>query len=321
MKRSARIALILAAVLTVARLVISFFAMVGLGFDFRKLDTDELSTKTHTVTEDFAQIRAELNVSDLRLAISDDGSCRVECRERSNVPHSVAVENGALVIREMNERKWYHYVGVHMSEATVTVYLPQTAYDSLTVEGDTCDVSVASELSFGEATVKVDTGDVTFGAKVERTLWVETNTGDVTVADITVGGDVILTTDTGDITLRSLTAAAVSYVTDTGEVRLDNVHCTSLSAKSDTGDNTLKNVTVTGHLQMESDTGDIELQRCDAATLHITTNTGDVEGALLSDKLFVTDTSTGDVEVPRGTTGGLCEIKTSTGDIEFRIAK
>lgn len=321
MKRSAKIALILAAVLTVAGLVISFFAMVGLGFDFKKLDTDEFSSKTHTVTEDFAQIKADLNVSDLRLVLSDDGSCRVECHERSNMPHSVTVENGALVIRELNERKWYHYVGVHMGESNVTVYLPKAAYDSLTVEGDTCDVSVASELSFGEAAIKVHTGDVSFGARVERTLGVETTTGDVAIADITVGGNITLITETGDITLRSLTAAAVSYVTDTGEVRLDNMHCTSLSAKSDTGDNTLKNVTVTGHLQMESDTGSVELERCDAATLHITTNTGDVEGTLLSDKLFVTDTSTGDVDVPRGTDGGLCEIKTSTGDIEFRIVK
>lgn len=321
MKRSVKLALILAAVLTVAGLVISFFAMVAMGFDFRKLDTDQLSSKTHTVTEDFTQIKADLCVSDLHLELSDDGSCRVESYERNHMPHSVTVENGALSIREVDERKWYHRVGVHYGESTVTVYLPKAAFDALTVEGDTCDVRVSDKLSFGEAAIKVTTGDVTFGAKVERALSLEATTGDVTVAEITVGENLNLKTDTGEITLRSVTAAAVSYVTDTGEVHFDNVICASLSGKSNTGDNTLKNVTVTGHLQLESDTGDVELERCDAATLSIKTDTGDVEGALLSDKTFVTDTSTGDVDVPRGTSGGLCEVTTSTGDIQIRIAK
>lgn len=321
MKRSAKLALILATVLTVVGLTVSFFATVAMGFDFRKLNTDEFSSKTHTVAEDFAQIKAELCVSDLRLAQSEDGTCRVECYERSNMPHTVTVENGTLLIREVDERKWYDHVGIRFGESTVTVYLPKAAFERLAVEGDTCDVTVPRELSFGEAAIDVHTGDVTFGAQVERMLSVETTTGDVTVADTAIGGNLNLKTDTGEITLRSVTAFAVYLETDTGEVELSDVSCSDLLGKSDTGEIILKNVTVAGHLQLESDTGDIELERCDAATLRITTNTGDVEGVLLSDKTFVTDTSTGDIDVPRYTAGGSCEITTDTGDIEIRIAK
>ena len=44
-----------------------------------------------------------------------------------------------------------------------------------------------------------------------------------------------------------------------------------------------------------------------------------VGGTLLSDKVFITDTTTGDVDVPKTTTGGKCEITTTTGDIEIDI--
>ena len=49
--------------------------------------------------------------------------------------------------------------------------------------------------------------------------------------------------------------------------------------------------------------------------------TGDVTGTLLTEKTFSTDTSTGDVSVPNPSSGGKCEIKTSTGDITISISK
>ena len=51
----------------------------------------------------------------------------------------------------------------------------------------------------------------------------------------------------------------------------------------------------------------------------VKTSTGNVKGTLLSDKIFVTDTSTGRVSVPKTTSGGKCEITTSTGDIEIEL--
>ena len=51
----------------------------------------------------------------------------------------------------------------------------------------------------------------------------------------------------------------------------------------------------------------------------VNTSTGDVNGTLLSEKIFITDTSTGRVSVPKTTSGGKCEITTSTGDINIGI--
>jgi hypothetical protein len=40
---------------------------------------------------------------------------------------------------------------------------------------------------------------------------------------------------------------------------------------------------------------------------------------LYSEKIFFTETDTGDIRVPKSTSGGVCEIKTDTGDITFTI--
>jgi DUF4097 and DUF4098 domain-containing protein YvlB len=107
----------------------------------------------------------------------------------------------------------------------------------------------------------------------------------------------------------------------TGDVWLDGVTCGSLASVGDTGDVLLKRVIVAGEMKVERSTGDVELDASDAATILIRTSTGDVEGTLASDKVFFYDTDTGEVELPKTTTGGKCEIKTDTGDIEIDIVK
>ncbi len=325
MKRSGKIALLTAAVLTVAGLAVMFVAMLSVGFDFKRLDAAEYVTKTHTVTGDFTQISVELATSDLQFALAEDGVCRVDCYESEKTPHSVIVEENILVIRETDERKWYDHIGFYFEDALVTVYLPKPAYDKLKVVGDTGDVTVPAGITFSAVEIALSTGDVALYMAAEdslSSLSIKTTTGDITIADSRVRHTATLITETGEITMRSVTASALCFETDTGEVELVNVNCKELLGKSDTGEISLENVIATGYMKLESDTGDIELERCDAATLSIRTSTGDVEGTLLSDKSFRTDTSTGNVDIkPYTTEGGLCEIFTSTGDIKIRVEK
>ena len=56
----------------------------------------------------------------------------------------------------------------------------------------------------------------------------------------------------------------------------------------------------------------------DANTIDIEATTGNVTGNLLSDKTFDVKSNTGRVNVPE-TTGPICKIRTSTGDIVLTI--
>ena len=72
-------------------------------------------------------------------------------------------------------------------------------------------------------------------------------------------------------------------------------------------------------MDLDRDTGDIDLEDCDADEIFIVTDTGDVKGTLLSEKVFITKTDTGDVNVPNSISGGRCEITTDTGDINISL--
>ena len=68
---------------------------------------------------------------------------------------------------------------------------------------------------------------------------------------------------------------------------------------------------------MKVSTGDIKLDKSDAAEIFIKTSTGNVTGTLLTEKVFITQTSTGNIKVPKSIKGGRCEITTSTGNIKI----
>ena len=258
---------------------IFFGALVAANFDFMKFSTASYEDKSYEITEEFTSISILATTADI-LVVPTDGAARVECHELQNITHTVTVKDGALIIEEKDTRAWHERIGITFGSQRVTVYLPEGLWRSLTVRAATSDVKV-SGLAF-------DTVDVTL------------NTGDLEINGVTCTGTVTHTATTGDAELKDLT-------------------CAALVSKADTGELSMERVTVSGALTVERGTGDVELEACDAATIAIKTSTGDVEGTLLTDKTFVVNTGTGKKRVPQNTSGGLCEITTSTGDVEIKI--
>ena len=95
--------------------------------------------------------------------------------------------------------------------------------------------------------------------------------------------------------------------------------CGELTAQSDTGDMILKNVVAEAAFDIETSTGDVKLEKCDAAKMTVKTSTGSVKGSLLTDKMFDVKTSTGKITVPESQGENKCRITTSTGDVNITI--
>ena len=301
MTKATKIWLIAAAALILLGTLLFVGVMTALKWDFEKLSTEQYETDHHTVTEAFNAISVDINTADIALVPSANGGCSVECYERQNVKHTVAVRDGVLVIEVVDEREWYEHIGISTRSPWIKVYLPAGSYGALSVKSNTGDVSIPAEFEFESVDIKEDTGDVTLRASA--------------------AGAVRIETDTGDVCVENVSAEAMEISVSTGDVELAHVNCDSLASTGSTGDISLKNVIVTGKLTVERSTGDVELEACDAAELFIETDTGDVEGSLLSDKVFIVETDTGNKRVPDTTAGGRCEIVTDTGDVEMVIKK
>ncbi len=273
--------LVLAGILVIVGSAI-FAAVLALAkFDFQKFNTRKIVTNTYEISEDFANISVDTLTADIIFVPSEDGKCRVECREREKLSHSAEVINGALTVKAQDSRRWYDHIGFFIGKTEVKIYLPKSDYAALNIETDTGNISMPENFTFESIT-----------------------------AD----------TDTGNINSKAVSVNTVKISTDTGNIKLLNTRCIALSVESETGNVHLENVIAGDNLSIQTDTGNVRFKSCDAGEIYIETDTGNVEGSLLSAKIFFTESDTGNISVPKTETGGQCKITTDTGNIKIIIA-
>ncbi len=291
--------ILVATVLTIVGAVIFAGALAVVKFDFIKLSTQKLETNTYEFNEDFESISVNVETAAVTFVPADDDICRIECVEEESLTHSAKIENGTLTIAAVNNRKWYDYICINFWSPKITVYLPKDVYTSLAVITVTGNIEIPDIFSFETVAVTGTTSNIACCANVSESIE--------------------LNTTTGNITLDSAQPETVKLSATTGKIVLNNIACNKLTAKSSTGHIQLKNVIAEESIKLENTTGGVKLDSCDASDITIKTSTGNVKGTLLSEKIFVTDSETGRINVPKTTSGGKCEITTSTGNIEIEL--
>ncbi len=319
MSKRTKIWLITATSLVVLGLIMFAVVMTAYNWDFTKLSTVQYETNTYALNEDFSNISLKTETADILFATSDDGMCRVVCNEIENEKHSVTVENGTLTVNVVDEKEWYEYIGITIGTPKITVYLPETEYNSLFIKESTGDIEIPTEFKFKGIDISSSTGDVKAFASASELIKIKTSTGDIRVENISAGA-LDLSVSTGKVNVSNVTCEGdVKINVSTGKTNITDTKCRSVISSGNTGDISLKNVVATEKFSIKRSTGDVSFDGCDANELFVKTDTGDVRGSLLTDKVFIIQTDTGSVDVPKTVTGGRCEITTDTGNIKIEI--
>ena len=313
--------------------------------------------KTQEVTESFNGIEIDTDVADITLLPSEDGSCKVVSFDNKKITYSAKVEGGILKISEQDGRKWFQKM-IGRGRSSLTVYLPERVYTSLTVSEDTGNITVPADFTFGSIDLNLSTGDVSLRASAVDSIRINLSTGDVRIENITcksldinhstghvdlngvkAATDVRITGSTGNTNVKGSSFGNLKVATSTGDITMENVNClatlevsvstgdvalTSISCKDfisegDTGKLKMTGVIATGEFNITRDTGDVKFNGCDASEIYVKTDTGDVEGTLLTEKIFIVRSDTGKINVPESVTGGKCNIITDTGDVKISI--
>lgn len=319
MKKTTKIWLISAALFVLIGCIIFGVVMSMLKWDFSKLSTGKYETNHYVIEEQFKNISIETDTADLIFISSADGQCRVECFEETKAKHSVSVENEELVIRVVNKKAWYDFIGFFFHSPKVTVYLPDDAYASLFIDADTGDVTIPGDFRFSNIGISLSTGNVECLASVSGFLKIKSSTGDIHVSK--VSADTLnLSATTGNITVSNvLCEEDVLLEVSTGKTVLTEVKCKNLVSNGSTGNLVLQNVMAAGAFTLERSTGSIRFEGSDAAEIYAKTDTGNITGTLLSDKVFIATSDTGKVDVPKTVSSGKCEFTTDTGNIVIRV--
>lgn len=312
--------IIAAAILLGTGVLICGISFAVLGFDFRTLDTVEYVTNAYDVSDDFQNISIKADVENITFVPSDDGTCKVVCREEESDPHQVSVRGDTLTVEKKEKYRWQIFNNWVVTESPeITVYLPNNVYKTLSIDADTSDVNIPKDFTFDSISVTLDTGAASCLASVNGDIFIETDTGHITISDVSAAG-MRLASDTGRMDISNVEISGDMDIREsTGRVTMENVTCRNLTSNGDTGSLIMTNVTASGEFNLERDTGNIEFNGCDAETIYVKTDTGNVTGSLLSDKVFITQTDTGKMDVPKTITGGRCEITTDTGNISIEV--
>lgn len=247
--------LIAAAFLMAGGIVVFAAAMASLGWDFAKLSTSEYETITYEITDSFSSIYVNTDTADIIFAPSEDGKCKVVCHENVKLKHAVSVKDGVLSVEETNSREWYDYIGINFESTDITVYLPETELENITLKTSTGRIGIEN-ISAGKIDISVTTG------KVEM--------AEINCEELTTTGN------TGSVFLKGVLAENMYINRSTGDVELDGCDSDELSIETNTGD--VKGSLLSGKdFECETSTGDIDVPDTDGGKCRIKTSTGDIK--------------------------------------------
>ena len=300
MSRTKKIWIIVAVSCIALGLILAGIAFANMKFNFSQLNHIALQTKTYNIEEAFSNIDISAAECDIRFYVSNDGTCRVECIENTKTAHTVSVDNDTLIITRTDNRKWYEHFGFFWGDMGIKVYLPEKVYSKLSVSSVSGDIYIPGDFTFDTAELLNTSGDIAFESTAQKGLTAKTVSGDLKEYNI-VGGTVEVKSTSGDIKISKLSVEMLNAQRTSGEVDINDA-------------------VVTGRMSVETVSGDLELDSCDAQSLWLKSVSGDIEGVLLSEKHFITHTTSGDVHVSDTFSAEqICEATTTSGDISIFI--
>lgn len=277
-------------------------------------------TNTYEITEEVKNFNIDISTADLEFKVSEDGVSKVICNERENEYHEVTVADNTLSIKYKDDLPWYkRWFDLNSSRMNVTIYLPGSNYESLTVKSSTGDININKEYSFSDLDIKLTTGDIKIYSDVTNKLKAETTTGNILISEVS-SSSLEAKASTGKLNLNKVDVTNdITLNTSTGHMNLEEVTAANLTTNCSTGEVKLNKVTLANNLNIKTSTGDITIVDSDANEVNLEASTGDVNATFLTSKIVYASSNTGRIDVPHSTSGGLCNIKTSTGDIVVRI--
>ena len=297
MKTARNITLIIAAALIVIGLVIALIGLFLLDFKVDRLEAMELVEKTYPIQGNFSNISILTSDYDVNLLPAEDGVPRLAAKEARRVRHSMAVTDGTLSIQIQDDRGFRDRIGIFIQSPKLTLYLPESSYETLLIKTTSGDISIPDSFTFTDAALKSNSGSIGSAANVTNRLSSEATSGSVTLSNAAVGF-VEASANSGSVVLSDITADTLEIETTSGSIHL-------------------RDILASCSLSLSSTSGGIRLSKCDAPEIQIKTTSGSVTGQLLTPKHFQVDTNSGTVSVPYAVAAEICRIETTSGSVRF----
>ncbi len=194
-------AVIVGAIIVGVGLLIGCIAFLMVGFKVENFATDLVKTNEQIITKEFTNINIASISADISVFPSEDDNIKIVYTEDKTHKYKLEIKDETLFL--IPEETVKNYIGVHIGEDFVDLYLPKKMFESL-----------------GDITLKATTGDISWVncPTNAKSLTLKCTTGDVFIHNIRVDGKIKSKTTTGEVQFIGVDAKKIDIDVTTGNV-------------------------------------------------------------------------------------------------------
>ncbi|MBR4186137.1 MAG: DUF4097 family beta strand repeat protein [Clostridia bacterium] len=246
--------------------------------------------------------------ADVTVTNAGDGQPAVEAKTDPSVRITVESNGGTLVVKEVDQRKWYQKIGIFSPKpGKIEVRLANGIYSDLEVKSANSDITVKASpgtVSFERVTTNTVNGDTHIEIPVDWAM-ADSRNGNIRFA---------VCYDSHQV--RGMTGI-VSGKTTNGDIVDESVSAAKSFA---TGNGRITSTGRFGMLYAKTVNGDIELNSVLGDKVNAESVNGAIKAILLKPMNYVTSSKNGRVTVPKETGESPFVASTVNGDITIEIA-
>lgn len=294
MKKVTKNSLLVSLGLILVGLVIVFFSLLAVGFNFGKFSSEKFELHTYDITGKFSVIHINELTDNIEVIKSDDDTGKIICYDSEKIYHKLLVGDVEYDIDEseifkddvlyfvcQDDREWYEKIfsfSPFKENTQMKIYLPESEYEEMQIYSTNGNITIPDNFDFDRLTMTSVNGKVDCRADVHQYLSTETTNGNINIQG-KVNGKIHIDTVNGEITVPNI---GHSEKADFGSTNRDiNI-----------------NGNVIGQLYIHSVNGGVDFGKLQSDNIKISTVNGDITGTVLSDKTFQASSVNGGVSVP-----------------------
>ncbi len=312
---------------TGAGLILLLGLFIKIKFNPVELNNEKQKIKTYDITGDYSGIYIETKDADVRFVISENGKTTVTCINGTKKDVVGAFNNCLKVISEKKKKTGTIFDPVfdfrkdNAADITVSVPYKRLADVALITENGRIEADDFFLSDTVNASLVTKNGKISYCMNTTGKCDIKNGNGEIAVNSLRCDS-VDVKNKSGEISLNgSDIKGAISIKSENGAFTAEDVECENLTAESDSGDLYFKNFRSRVAVNISEKSGNLKFRKSDANVFIIDSKSGNVDAEFVSPKIYTVESKSGKVNIPESLSGGMCKIKTGSGNIRVTIGK
>ena len=174
-------------------------------------------TNTHQITDTYKKILLNGKDAKVKIKPSNDNSTKLEFFESKKRPYKFFIEDDTLIIK-LSKTRWYHFFKVSIDRSEISLYVPKSTLETISVRSNTGHVDLSSITCNGTIDIQINTGNINLDNVFCQAFSSKGNTGCISLNKLTATESILIKRRTGNVSLNNSHAPEIFVKTNTGKV-------------------------------------------------------------------------------------------------------